>query len=343
MNAKLRNYDSTHRTSEAIRLRRRNFLRLIGGYAAVQAMSAADGADAYPARPVRILVGFPPGGSTDIVARIIGLSLAERLGQPFVVDNRAGASGNIAAEAAAKSTADGYTLLLVASSMAINVSFYGKASFDFLNDIVPISGLTRSPLVMVVNPAFRARTVQDFIAYAKANPGKLNFASQGTGTTPHLSAELFNRLAGTKLVHVPYKGTAQAVNDVIAGHVDLMFLEMGSAFQLYKGGRAKVLAISSPQRISQMPEVPTFIEAGVPEFKSDTWNAIAAPPKTSAAIVAKLNAAINHVLAMPDVQAHFAAISMQPVGGTPADLARLIKTETERWADVIRAANISAN
>jgi len=200
--------------------------------------------------------------------------------------------------------------------------------------------MTAVPNLLVVSPNVAAGSLQEFIALAKANPGKLNFASQGIGTTPHLSGELFNRLAGTKLVHVPYKGTSQAVNDVIAGHVDLMFLEMGTAFQLYKGGRAKVLAISSMARAIQMPDVPTFIEAGVAEFKSDTWNAIAAPPKTPAATIAKLNGAINDVLAMADVQSHFAAISMQPMGGAPADLARLIAAETRRWGEVIRAANI---
>ena len=297
----------------------------------------------YPNRPVKIVVSAPAGGGLDIAARIIADRLRQRLGPPVIVENRPGAAGNTGAEAVAMAEPDGYTLLAAQPSpLTVNQFLYKKLSFDPAA-FEPVAIMTAVPNLLVISPNLPVTTVKDFIAYAKANPGKLNFASQGTGTTPHLSAELFNRLAGTKLVHVPYKGTAQAVNDVIAGHVDLMFLEMGSAFQLYKGGRAKVLAISSPQRMSQMPEVPTFIEAGVPEFKSDTWNAIAAPPKTPAAIVAKLNTAINDVLAMPDVQAHFAAISMQPIGGTPADLARLIKTETERWADVIRAANISAN
>jgi len=297
----------------------------------------------YPSRTVKIVVSAPAGGGLDIAARIIADRLRQRLGQPVIVENRPGAAGNTGAEAVAMAEPDGYTLLAAQPSpLTVNQILYKKLSFDPAA-FEPVAIMTAVPNLLVVSPNLPIATVKDFIAFARANPGKLNFASQGTGTTPHLSAELFNRLAGTKLVHVPYKGTAQAVNDVIAGHVDLMFLEMGSAFQLYKGGRAKVLAISSPKRVPQMPDVPTFIEAGVPEFKSDTWNAIAAPPKTPAAIVAKLNAAVNDVLSMPDVRAHFADISMQPVGGPPADLARLIKTETERWGEVIRAANISAN
>jgi tripartite-type tricarboxylate transporter receptor subunit TctC len=290
-----------------------------------------------------VIVSAPAGGGIDIAARIIADRLRQRLAQPVIVENRPGAAGNTGAEAVAMAEPDGYTLLAAQPSpLTVNQILYKKLSFD-PGAFEPVAIMTAVPNLLVVSPNLPVTTVKDLIAYAKANPGKLNFASQGIGTTPHLSGELFNLLAGTKLVHVPYKGTAQAVNDVIAGHVDLMFLEMGSAFQLYKGGRAKVLAISSATRVAQMPEVPTFIEAGLPEFKSETWNAIAAPPKTPAAIVAKLNGDINDVLSLPDVQAHFAAISMQPVGGSPADLARLIKTETERWGDVIRAANISAN
>jgi tripartite-type tricarboxylate transporter receptor subunit TctC len=301
-----------------------------------------EGSD-YPNRTVKVVVSAPAGGGLDIAARIIADRLRPRLGQPVIVENRPGAAGNTGAEAVAMAEPDGYTLLAAQPSpLTVNQILYKKLSFD-PGAFEPVAIMTAVPNLLVISPNLPLTTVKDLIAYAKANPGKLNFASQGTGTTPHLSAELFNRLAGTKLVHVPYKGTAQAVNDVVAGHVDLMFLEMGSAFQLYKGGRAKVLAVSSPQRVPQMPEVPTFIEAGLPEFKSDTWNAIAAPPKTPASIVARLNAAINEVLAMPDVQTHFAGISMQPVGGTPADLTRLIKAETERWGEVIRAANISAN
>jgi tripartite-type tricarboxylate transporter receptor subunit TctC len=299
-----------------------------------------DAAD-YPNRTVKIVVSAPAGGGLDIAARIIAEKLRPRLGQPFIVENRPGAAGNTGAEAVAAAEPDGYTLLAAQPSpLTVNQILYRKLNFDPAA-FEPVAIMTAVPNLLVVSPNVAASTVQELIVHAKANPGKLNFASQGVGTRPHLSGELFSRLTGTKLVHVPYKGTAQAVNDVIAGHVDLMFLEMGTAYQLYKGGRAKVLAISSDARTPQMPDIPTFIEAGVPEFKSDTWNAIVAPPKTPHATIAKLNAAINDVLSMSDVQTHFASISMQPIGGAPADLARLIEAETRRWGEVIRAANIN--
>jgi tripartite-type tricarboxylate transporter receptor subunit TctC len=297
----------------------------------------------FPGRTVKIVVSAPAGGGLDVAARIIGERLRQRLGQPFIIENRPGAAGNTGAEVVFAAEPDGYTLLAAQPSpLTVNQLLYRKLNFDPAA-FVPVATMTAVPNVLVVRPDLPAHSLREFIDHAKANPGKLNFASQGVGTTPHLSGELFNRLAGTQLVHVPYKGTAQAVNDVVASHVDLMFLEMGSAFQLYKGGRAKLLALSSLERAPQMPEIPTFAEAGMPDFKSDTWNAVVAPPRTPAAIVAKLNTAINEVLKLPDVQAHFAGISMQPIGGAPADLAERIKAETRRWGEVIRAANITAN
>lgn len=297
----------------------------------------------YPGRTVKIVVSAPAGGGLDVAARIIAERLRQRLGQPFIIENRPGAAGNTGAEVVFAAEPDGYTLLAAQPSpLTVNQLLYRKLNFDPAG-FVPVATMTAVPNVLVVRPDLPAHSLREFIDHAKANPGKLNFASQGIGTTPHLSGELFNRLAGTQLVHVPYKGTAQAVNDVVAGHVDLMFLEMGSAFQLYKGGRAKLLALSSLERAPQMPEIPIFAEAGMPDFKSDTWNALVAPPKTPAAIVAKLNTAINEVLKLPDVQAHFAGISMQPIGGTPADLAERIKADTRRWGEVVRAANITAN
>jgi tripartite-type tricarboxylate transporter receptor subunit TctC len=306
--------------------------------------AAAQPGDAeYPSRTVKIVVSAPAGGGLDVAARIIAERLRHRLGQPFIIENRPGAAGSTGAEMVAAAEPDGYTLLAAQPApLTVNQLLFKKLNFDPAA-FEPVAIMTAVPNLLVVRPDLPATTLAEFIAYAKANPRKLNFASQGIGTTPHLSGELFNRLAGTELVHVPYKGTSQAVNDVIAGHVDLMFLEMGSAFQLYKGGRAKVLAISSAERVPPMPEVPTFGEAGLPAFKSDTWNAIAAPPRAPAAIVAKLNAAINDVLRMADVREHFAALSMQPVGGAPADLANLMKAETRRWGEVIRAANIGAD
>jgi tripartite-type tricarboxylate transporter receptor subunit TctC len=303
----------------------------------------AQQADDYPNRTVKIVVSAPAGGGLDVAARIIAERLRQKWGQPFIVENRPGASGNTGTEAVIHAEPDGYTLLAAQPApLTVNPLLYKKQTFD-PTTLEPVAIMTAVPNLLVVRPNFPAGTAQEFIAHAKANPGKLNFASQGIGTTPHLTAEMFNRVAGTTLVHVPYKGTAQAVNDVIAGHVDLMFLEMGSAYQLYKAGRAKVLGIASAQRAPQLPEVPTLIEAGVTDFRSDTWNAIAAPPKTPRAIITKLNAAINEVLHLPEVQAHFATLSMRPVGGTPAAMADFVKAETRRWGEVVRAANISAD
>jgi tripartite-type tricarboxylate transporter receptor subunit TctC len=302
----------------------------------------AQQADDYPNRTVKIVVSAPAGGGLDVAARIIAERLRQKWGQPFIVENRPGASGNTGTESVINAEPDGYTLLAAQPApLTVNPLLYKKQTFD-PTTLEPVAIMTAVPNLLVVRPNFPASSAQDFIAHAKANPGKLNFASQGIGTTPHLTAELFNRVAGTRLVHVPYKGTSQAVNDVIAGHVDLMFLEMGNAFQLHKAGRAKVLGIASAQRAAQMPEIPTLIEAGVTDFRSDTWNAIAAPPRTPRAIIAKLNAAINEVLKLPEVQAHFATLSMWPVGGTPAEMADFVKAETRRWGEVVRAANITA-
>jgi tripartite-type tricarboxylate transporter receptor subunit TctC len=294
----------------------------------------------YPDRTVRIVVSAPAGGGLDVAARIIADKLRQRFGRPFVVENRPGAAGNTGTEVVANAQPDGYTLLAAQPApLTTNVLLYKKLPFD-PTALEPITIMTAVPNLLVVRPDFPANSVQEFIAFAKANPGKLNFASQGIGTTPHLTAELFNRTVGTQLVHVPYKGTSQAVNDVVAGHVDLMFLEMQSAYQLHRSGRAKVLAITSLQRSPQLPDLPTLVESGVAEFRSDTWNALAAPPKTPKTIVTKLNAAVNEILSLQEVRAQFATLSMQPVGGAPSDLAELIRSETRRWGEVIRAANL---
>jgi tripartite-type tricarboxylate transporter receptor subunit TctC len=318
---------------------------LVLGAAAPCAMTAAaqDAAADYPNRTVKVIVSAPAGGGLDVAARIIAERLRQQLGQPFIIENRPGASGNTGAEAVATAPPDGYTLLAAQPApLTVNAILYKKLNFDPAA-FEPVAVMTAVPNFLVVRPNFPASTPQEFIAYARANPGALNYASQGVGTTPHLTAELFNRVAGTRLVHVPYKGTAQAVNDLIGGHVDLMFLEMQSTTQLYSTGRAKVIAIASEQRAPQLPAIPTFAEAGLAGFRSDTWNAIAAPPKTPAAIIAKLNVAINHVLALPEVKAHFAAVNMRPVGGTPQEMAAFVQAETRRWGEVIRAANISAD
>jgi tripartite-type tricarboxylate transporter receptor subunit TctC len=304
------------------------------------APASAQQDDDYPSRAVKIVVSAPAGGGLDVAARIIADKLRQRFGRPFVVENRPGAAGNTGTEVVANAEPDGYTLLAAQPApLTTNVLLYKKLSFD-PSALEPIAIMTAVPNLLVVRPDFPANSAQEFIAFAKANPGKLNFASQGIGTTPHLTAELFNRMVGTQLVHVPYKGTSQAVNDVVAGHVDLMFLEMQSAYQLHRAGRAKVLAITSPQRSPQLPDLPTLVESGVADFRSDTWNALAAPPRTPRRIVGKLNAAVNEILSMPEVRAQFATLSMQPVGGSPADLADLMRAETRRWGEVIRAANL---
>jgi tripartite-type tricarboxylate transporter receptor subunit TctC len=314
---------------------------IVAGIVLAASAAQAQQADDYPNRTVKIVVSAPAGGGLDVAARIIAERLRQKWGQPFVIENRPGASGNTGTEVVINAEPDGYTLLAAQPApLTTNPLLYKKQTFD-PTTLEPVAIMTAVPNFLVVKPNFPANSPQEFVAYARANPGKINFASQGVGTTPHLTGEMFNRIAGTKLVHVPYRGTAQAVNDVIAGHVDLMFLEMGNAFQLYKAGRAKLLAITATQRAPQMPEIPTLIEAGVTDLRSSTWNAIAAPPRTPRAIIAKLNSAINEVLRMPEVQAHFAALSMQPVGGTPAEMMDFIKAETRRWGEVIRAANIT--
>jgi tripartite-type tricarboxylate transporter receptor subunit TctC len=311
-------------------------LLLSGSFAQAQQDAGHD----YPNRAVKIVVSAPAGGGLDVAARIIAEQLRQRFARPFIIENRPGAAGNTGTEVVANAEPDGYTLLAAQPApLTTNVLLYKKLAFDPVA-FEPIAIMTAVPNLLVVRPDFPANSVQEFIAFAKANPGKLNFASQGIGTTPHLTAELFNRAVGTQLAHVPYKGTSQAVNDVVAGHVDLMFLEMQSAYQLHKAGRAKVLAITSLQRSPQLPDLPTLAEAGVPDFRSDTWNALLAPPRTPSLIAAKLNAAVNQILRMPQVQAQFATLSMQPVGGSPADLAELMRAETRRWGEVIRAGNL---
>ena len=264
-------------------------------------------------------------------------------GQPFVVENRPGAGGNLGAEAVAHAEPDGYTLLAAQPApLTTNVVMYKKLNFDPAA-FEPLAIMTSIPNTLVVRPDFPANSVAELIAYAKANPGKVNFGSQGVGTTPHLTGELFARVTGTKLTHVPYRGTAQAVNDLIAGHVDLLFFQIDAVRAQYQAKKAKMLAVTTAQRVDAVPEVPTISEAGVQGFRSDTWNALAAPPRTPAAIVGKLNAGINEVLKAPETVEHFRRMSMSPVGGTPNEIKTFIKDETARWGEVIRAANISVD
>jgi tripartite-type tricarboxylate transporter receptor subunit TctC len=304
---------------------------------------AQDAAASYPNRPIRIVVCVPAGGGVDTVTRIVADGLQKRLGQPVVVENKAGAGGNIGAEYVSTAEPDGYTLLAAQPApLTVNPLLYKKMAFDPAQ-FVPVAIMTSIANVLLVRPDFPAKTAQEFIAYVKANPGKINYASQGIGTTSHLTAALFEKVTGAKLVHVPYKGTAPALNDIIAGHVDMIFMELASAINLHQAGRAHILAVATKERIASLPDIPTLDEAGVKGFESGTWNAVAAPPKTPAAIVAKLNKAINEVLNSPDVQDHFAKINLRSAGGSPAQAAAFIKKETEVWGGVIKEAHVPAH
>jgi tripartite-type tricarboxylate transporter receptor subunit TctC len=310
--------------------------------AASPAFPQQDPAADYPNRPVKIIVSVPAGGGVDTVTRIFAARLQQRLGQPFVIENRGGGGGNIGAEAAYTAEPDGYTLLASQPApITSNIALYKKLSFDPVA-LEPVAVMSKFPNTLLVRQEFPAKTAQEFMAYVKANPGKVNYASQGVGTTSHLTAELFNALTGSKIVHVPYRGTGPALNDLVAGHVDLIFMELSAAHKLHEAGKARILAVATDKRLDILPGIPTMIEAGVPNFISDTWNAISAPPKTPAAIVAKLNRAINDIINEPDAKARFRDLNLIAVGGTPADMAKLKKEETERWTKVIREAGIQA-
>ena len=319
-------------------------IALVAAAASLLAMSPAlgqqDPAADYPNRSVKIIVSVPAGGGVDTVTRIFAARLQQRLGQPFVIENRGGGGGNIGAEAAYTADPDGYTLLSTQPApITSNIALYKKLNFD-PTALEPVAVMSKFPNTLLVRQEFPAKTVQEFMAYVKANPGKVNYASQGPGTTSHLTAELFNTLAGTKLVHVPYRGTGPALNDLVAGHVDLIFMELSAAFKLHEGGKARILAVATDKRLDLLPDIPTLIEAGVPNFISDTWNAISAPPKTPAPIIAKLNRAINDILNEPDTKARFRQLNLTAAGGSPDDMAKLKKEETERWTKVIRDAGI---
>ena len=322
-----------------MKLPRRKFLHLAAGAAALPAVSRVAGAQAYPTRPVRVIVGFTPGAATDIMARLIGQWLSDRLGQPFIIDNRPGAGSNIGTEAVVRAPADGYTLLLVSSSNAINATLYDKLSFNFLHDIAPVAGIIRSPLVMVVHELVPAKTVPEFIAYAKANPGKLNMASPGTGSSLHLSGELFKVMTGVNLVHVPYRGAGPALADLIGGQVQVMFPGTVSSIDHIRAGRLRALAVTTATRSPVLPDIPPVGDF-VPGYDASNWFGIGAPKATPAEIVAKLNTEINAGLADPKMKARLADLGGTPLVGSPADFSRLIAEDTEKWAKVIRAANI---
>ncbi len=308
-----------------------------------QAALAQDAAANFPNKPIKIIVCVPAGGGVDTVTRIVAEGLHQKLGQPVVVENRAGAGGNIGAEVAFTSDPDGYTLLAAQPApLTVNPLLYKKMNFD-PTQFEPVTIMTSIANVLLVRPDFPAKTAQEFIAYVKSSPGKVNYASQGIGTTSHLTAALFERVTGSKLVHVPYKGTAPALNDIIAGHVDFIFMELASAIKLHQADKARILAVATDKRIPDLPDIPTLDEAGVKGFESGTWNALVAPPKTPAAIVLKLNKAVNEVLRSPTAEDHFSKINLHAAGGSPAEAAAFIKKETEVWGGVIKDAHVEAN
>jgi tripartite-type tricarboxylate transporter receptor subunit TctC len=323
-----------------MKLPRRRFFHLAAGAAALPIPSRVAEAQTYPTRPVRILVGFTAGGAFDIVARLIGQWLSEQFHQPFIVDNRPGASTNIATEAAVHAPADGYTLLLGGATNAINAKLYKKLTFDFMRDIAPVAGVVRLPNVMEVDPSFPAKTVPDFIAYAKANPGKVNMGSPGNGTSQHLAGELFKMMAGVDLVHVPYRGSAQSLMDLLGGQVQVSFDPLPASIDYIRSGKLRALAVTTAARSEALPDLPTAGEF-VPGYEASGWNGVCAPRNTPIEIIEKLNKEINAGLADPKVKARLASLGVTTLGGSSADFAKLIADETEKWGKVVRAINIT--
>jgi tripartite-type tricarboxylate transporter receptor subunit TctC len=322
-----------------MKLFRRAFLRLAAGAAVLPTVSHIAHAQSYPNRPVLLVVGFAPGGGNDITARLMGQWLSERLGQPFVVENRPGAGTNVATEAVVNAAPDGYTILFVAPSAAINATLYEKLNFNFIRDFAPIAGIMRIPNVMVVNPSVPARTVPEFIAYAKANPGKINVASPGVGTSVHLSAELFKMMTGVDMVHVAYKGSAPSLTDLLGGQVQVSFATMPASIEFIRTGKLRALAVTTATRSPALPEVPTVGEF-VPGYEVSTWYGLCARMGTPAEVIDKINKEINAGLADPTMKARLADLGGVTIAGSPGDFGKLVADETEKWAKVIRAANI---
>lgn len=320
---------------------RRGFARLIAGGMALPAISHSARADTYPSRPVRIIVGFAAGGSTDVTGRLIAQWLSERLGQPFVMENRPGAGTNIGTDAVVNAPADGYTLLFVTPANAINATLYEKLPFNFMRDIAPVCGIMRVPNVMQVHPAFPAKTVTELIAYAKANPGKISHASAGIGSSSHLAGELFKVMTGIEAVHVPYRGNAPALTDLLAGQVQLGFESMPSSVEYIRSSRMRALGLSTAKRSQALPDVPTIGET-VPGYESSPFYGIGAPKGTPPEIVELLNREINAGLADARLNARLADLGGMMLPGSSAEFGRLIADETEKWARVIRAANIKS-
>jgi len=322
-----------------MKLPRRRFLRLVASAAALPIVSRMGWAQTYPSRPVRLIVGFPAGGGSDITARLMGQWLSERLGQTFVVENRPGAATNIATEAVVKSAPDGYTLLLFGSSSTINATFYDKLPFNLVHDIAPVASINRVPYVMEVNPSVPAKSVPEFIAYAKANPGKINMASAGNGSVQHVSGELFKMMTGVSMVHVPYRGGAPALTDLIGGQVQIMFDALTGSIEYIRASKLRALAVTTATRSEALPDLPTVGDF-VPGYETSSWSGIGAPKDTPTEIIAKLNNEINAALADPKIKARLADLGSVPMPMSPADFGNLIDESVEKWANVIRTANI---
>ena len=318
-------------------LPRRRFLQLAAGAAAFPTVSRVAWAQSYPTRPVRIIVGFTPGGTTDIAARLIGQWLSERLRQQFIIENRPGAGSNIAAEAVVNAPPDGYTLLLVGAPNAINATFYEKLNFNFIRDIAPVGGIIRTALIMQVNSSVPAKTVPEFIAYAKGKPGKINMSSAGNGSAPHVAGELFKMMAGVNMVHVPYRGAAPSLSDLIGGQVQVTFESMPSSVGYIRAGTLRALAVTTAERSEALPGIPTVGEF-VPGYEASIWYGIGAPKNTPVQIIDKLNKEINAGLADPKLQARLAELGGVPLGGSPAEFGQLIAKETEKWGKVVKSS-----
>jgi tripartite-type tricarboxylate transporter receptor subunit TctC len=318
-----------------MRLARRRFLTLAAASAALPAAPRVLRAQDYPTRPVRLIVGTPPGGPQDIIARLVGQWLSERLGQQFVIESRPGAGTNIGTEAVVRSPADGYTLLLINAAAAINATLYAKLNFNFIRDIAPVAGITHEALVMQLNPDVPAKSIPEFVAYAKAMPGKINMASGGNGGPPHVAGELFKMMTGVDMVHVPYRGAGPALSDLLGGRVQVMFGPMSSSIEQIKAGKLRALAVTSSTRWDGLPDIPTVGEF-IPGFEASLWLGLGAPKNTPAEIIDKLNKEINAGLADPTIKARFSALGGTVFAGSPADFGKLIAEETEKWAKVVK-------
>jgi tripartite-type tricarboxylate transporter receptor subunit TctC len=323
-----------------MKLRRRQFLHLAAGAAALPAFARSASAQAYPARPVHLIVMFPAGSAPDIIARLAGQWLSERLGQQFVIENRPGFGGNIATEFVVRAPPDGYTLLMPVSTNAVNATLYPNLSFNFMQDIAPVAGIATTPFIMVVPPSFQAKTVPEFIAYAKANPGKINMASGGNGSSPHIFGELFQTMTGTHLVHVPYRGTY--VTDLVAGQVQVAFSPIAQVLELIRNGKLRALAVTTANRLAALPDVPAVGEF-LPGYEAFGWYGLGVPRNTPAEIVNKLSEAMNAALADPKAKARLVEIGVAPMPLPAAGFGKFIADETDKWAKVIKSAGIKAD